>query len=410
VTIQSPNSPPISTPPQRVLVGIGGGIAAYKVCEVVSSLFKAGIEVKVILTNGAEQFITPLTMATLSRHPAYTDRDFWAPTHQRPLHIELGEWADVLLLAPLTANTLGKLVHGLADNLLTNTILASTCPVLVAPAMNTEMWNQISVQRNWQLLSQDPRYHSVGPAVGLLACDRVGTGRMAEPEDILAHIISLLHTRGNRDLLGKRVLISAGGTREFFDPVRYIGNPSTGKMGLALAQAAAHRGAIVTLVHSTLPQATKTAIMEMVSIINSEEMHRQMLVHFPNSDITIMCAAVADVKPANYSVEKLPKKMLPSELKLVPVADIVADLGKLKQPHQKLIGFAAQTGDIITPALEKLQRKQLDAIVANPVDLPDSGFGSDRNQAVLLKRNGDRIDIAPCSKLEMAHQIFDSIY
>lgn len=409
MTSQSPNSSPISTTPQRVLVGIGGGIAAYKVCEVVSSLFKAGIEVRVILTNGAEQFITPLTMATLSRHAAYTDRDFWASTHQRPLHIELGEWADVFLLAPLTANTLGKLVHGLADNLLTNTILASTCPVLVAPAMNTEMWNQAPVQRNWQLLSQDSRYHSVGPEAGLLACDRVGTGRMAEPEEILINIISLLHTRGNRDLLGKRVLISAGGTREFFDPVRYIGNPSTGKMGLALAQAAVHRGAIVTLVHGILQIDKISVIMEMVSIINSEEMRHQMLAHFADSDITIMCAAVADVKPANYSAEKLPKKMLPSELKLVPVPDIIAELSKLKQPHQQLIGFAAQTGDIITPALEKLHRKQLDAIVTNPVDLPESGFGSDRNQAVLLKRNGDRIDILPCSKLAMAHQIFDGI-
>jgi phosphopantothenoylcysteine decarboxylase / phosphopantothenate---cysteine ligase len=409
VTSPLANSPPTSTIPQRVLVGIGGGIAAYKVCEVVSSLFKAGIEVRVILTSGAEQFITPLTMATLSRHPAYTDRDFWAPTHQRPLHIELGEWADVFLLAPLTANTLGKLVHGLADNLLTNTILASTCPVLVAPAMNTEMWNQTSVQRNWQLLAQDSRYHSVGPDAGLLACDRVGTGRMAEPEEILVHIISLLHTRGKRDLLGKRVLISAGGTREFFDPVRYIGNPSTGKMGLALAQAAAHRGAIVTLVHASLQTSVKMSIMEVVTIINSEQMHRQMLVHFPASDITIACAAVADVKPANYSAEKLPKKMLPSELALVPVPDIIAELSKLKQPHQQLIGFAAQTGDIITPALDKLHRKQLDAIVANPVDLPDSGFGSDRNQAILLKRNGDRLDILPCSKLSMAHQIFDGI-
>jgi phosphopantothenoylcysteine decarboxylase / phosphopantothenate---cysteine ligase len=192
--------------------------------------------------------------------------------------------------------------------------------------------------------------------------------------------------------------------------VRYIGNPSTGKMGLALAQAAAHRGANVTLVYSNLPSCRHNATFEMVSVINSEEMHRQMLIHFPNSDITIMCAAVADVKPANYSAEKLPKKMLPSELKLVPVPDIIAELNKLKQPHQQSIGFAAQTGDIITPALDKLHRKQLDAIVANPVDLPDSGFGSDRNQAVLLKRNGDRIDIAPCSKLIMAHQIFDSIY
>jgi phosphopantothenoylcysteine decarboxylase/phosphopantothenate--cysteine ligase len=393
----------------RVLVGIGGGIAAYKVCEVISSLFKAGIEVKVILTEGAQQFITSLTVATLSRHQAYTDRDFWQPIHHRPLHIELGEWADLFLIAPLTANTLGKLAQGLADNLLTNTVLASTCPVLLAPAMNTEMWSQIAVRRNWQLLSQDSRYHSAGPAVGLLACDRVGTGRMSEPAVILAYITSLLHTHGNRDLVGKRVLISAGGTREFFDPVRFIGNPSTGKMGLALAQAAVHRGAIVTLVHSTLPDLPIDETISTVAVISSEQMHRQMIDRCGTADLIMMSAAVADVKPASYNVEKIPKKLLPTALELVGVPDIIAELSQRKQPHQQLIGFAAQTGDIITPALDKIQRKQLDAIVTNPVDLPDCGFGSDRNQAVLLKSNGDRINILPCSKLEMAHQILDNI-
>jgi phosphopantothenoylcysteine decarboxylase / phosphopantothenate---cysteine ligase len=393
----------------RVLIGIGGGIAAYKVCEIISSLFKAGIEVKVILTAGGEQFITPLTVATLSRHPAYTDRDFWQPIHHRPLHIELGEWADLILIAPLTANTLAKLAYGLADNLLTNTILASTCPVLLAPAMNTEMWEQVSVGRNWQLLCQDSRYHSASPAAGLLACDRVGMGRMSEPEAILPYIHSLLHTHGKLDLLGKRVLISAGGTREFFDPVRFIGNPSTGKMGLALAQAAAHRGAIVTLIHSTLPDISIDDRINQISVVNSAEMQTQMLAHFPDADLIIMTAAVADVKPANYSPQKLPKKLLPTELKLALVTDIIAELSQRKQSHQQLIGFAAQTGDIITPALEKLERKQLDAIVTNPVDLLDSGFGSDRNQAIILKKNGDRINILPCSKLEMAHQILDQI-
>jgi phosphopantothenoylcysteine decarboxylase / phosphopantothenate---cysteine ligase len=392
----------------RVLIGIGGGIAAYKVCEIISSLFKTGIDVKVILTAGGEQFITPLTVATLSRHPAYTDRDFWQPIHHRPLHIELGEWADLLLIAPLTANTLAKLAHGLADNLLTNTILASTCSVLLAPAMNTEMWEQLSVRRNWQLLCQDSRYHSAGPKAGLLACDRVGMGRMSEPEVILAHIRSLLYTHGKLDLLGKRVLISTGGTREFLDPVRFIGNPATGKMGLALAQAAIHRGAIVTLVHSTLPDVSIDDRINQVAVINSAEMHEQMLAHFPDANLVIMSAAVADVKPANYSPQKLSKKLLPTELKLAPITDIIAELGNLKQPHQKLVGFAAQTGDIITPALEKLERKKLDAIVTNPVDLPDSGFGSDRNQAVILKKNGERVDILPCSKLEMAHQILDN--
>jgi len=394
----------------RVLIGIGGGIAAYKVCEIISTLFKAGIEVKVILTAGGEQFITPLTVATLSRHPAYTDRDFWQPIHHRPLHIELGEWADLLLIAPLTANTLAKLAYGLADNLLTNTVLASTCPILLAPAMNTEMWEQASVQRNWQLLSQDSRYHAAGPAMGLLACDRVGMGRMSESEEILPYIHSLLHTCGRLDLVGKNVLISTGGTREFFDPVRFIGNPATGKMGLALAQAAVHRGATVTLVHGTLPDVQIDRRVNLIPVVNSADMHHKMLAHFPDADIVLMSAAVADVQPADYSDRKLPKHLLPTELKLAPVADIIAALGKIKQPHQKLIGFAAQTGDIITPALEKLKRKQLDAIVANPIDLPDSGFGSDRNQAVILKSNGEQIDILPCAKLEMAHQILDRIY
>jgi phosphopantothenoylcysteine decarboxylase / phosphopantothenate---cysteine ligase len=206
-----------------------------------------------------------------------------------------------------------------------------------------------------------------------------------------------------------RVLISTGGTREFFDPVRFIGNPSTGKMGLALAQAAVHRGAIVTLVHGALPDVAIDDRISQTAVITSAEMQAQMLAHFPSADLVIMSAAVADVKPATYSNQKLPKKLLPTELKLAPVDDIIAALSQLKQPHQKIIGFAAQTGDIVTPALEKLTRKQLDAIVANPVDLPNSGFGSDRNQAIILKQNGTRFDILPCSKLAMAHQILDQI-
>ncbi|HEY9695066.1 MAG TPA: bifunctional phosphopantothenoylcysteine decarboxylase/phosphopantothenate--cysteine ligase CoaBC [Oculatellaceae cyanobacterium] len=404
----------------KVVIGIGGGIAAYKVCEVISSLFKAGIEVRVILTRSAQEFITPLTVATLSRHQAYTDDDFWQAINGRPLHIELGEWADVLVLAPLTANTLGKLTYGLADNLLTNTVLASTSPVLLAPAMNTDMWEQVAVQRNWQQLLQDPRYHSVGPSAGLLACDRIGAGRMAEPPEIIASVQSLLHTQGKRDLAGKRVLISAGGTREHLDPVRFIGNPSTGKMGLALAQAAINRGAIVTLVHS-MPKTTMAPTppvakgqegrgsMKEIAVVSAEEMRQAMLLNFPLSDLIVMSAAVADVKPAIYSTEKLAKRSLPSSLPLEPVPDILAELGSLKHPHQKLIGFAAQTGDIVTPALEKLQRKKLDFIVANPIDQPDSGFGSDRNKAIFIDSEQRQFEIEPCSKLQMAHYIFDIV-
>jgi phosphopantothenoylcysteine decarboxylase/phosphopantothenate--cysteine ligase len=391
---------------KRVLIGVGGGIAAYKVCEVVSTLFKLGMDVRVILTRSAQEFISPLTFATLSRHTAYTDDNFWQPTHSRPLHIDLGEWADLLVISPLTANTLAKLAYGMADNLLTNTVLASTSPILLAPAMNTDMWEQQSVQRNWQQLLTYDRFHALGTASGLLACDRVGAGRMAEPPEIVAYVQSLLQTQGKRDLAQKRVLISAGGTREHLDPVRFIGNPSTGKMGLALAQAALHRGASVTLVHAPVNSSIPLGI-QAIPVISADQMREAMLSNFSSADMIIMSAAVADVKPQEYSKEKLPKKSLPQALPLESVPDIIAQLAHYKQPHQRLIGFAAQTGDIVTPALEKLHRKNLDAIVANPIDEADSGFGSDNNKAILLDKYLNRVEIPPCSKLEMAHYIFD---
>jgi phosphopantothenoylcysteine decarboxylase/phosphopantothenate--cysteine ligase len=393
---------------KRVLIAVGGGIAAYKVCELVSTLFKSGLEVRVILTKSAQEFITPLTLATLSRHQAYTDDEFWQPIYTRPLHIELGEWADLIVIAPLTANTLAKLAYGMADNLLTNTVLASTCPVLLAPAMNTDMWEQVAVQRNWQQLLTDSRFYGMETGSGLLACDRIGAGRMAEAAEIFIYIQSLLYTQGKRDLVGKEVLISAGGTREYLDPVRFIGNPSTGKMGLALAQAALHRGAKVILVHCPASWEVPLGV-EAIPVITSEEMQQVMLNQLPSADIIIMSAAVADVKPRDYSTEKLPKRSLPENLPLIPVPDIVAEIGNRKQPHQYLIGFAAQTGDIVKPAREKLPRKKLDAIVANPIDQVDSGFGSDHNQAVFLDKEGRALEIPTCSKLEMAHYLFDFV-
>lgn len=396
---------------RRVLIALSGGIAAYKVCEVVSALAKVGAEVRVILTDSAQQFITPLTLATLARHPAYTDADFWQPTHSRPLHIDLGEWAELLVLAPLTANTLGKLAYGLADNLLTNTVLASTCPVLLAPAMNTDMWQQRAVQRNWELLLNDRRYHALPPDAGVLACDRIGTGRMAEPVEILGAIASLLHTHGQRDLCGKHLLINAGGTREFLDPVRFIGNPSTGKMGIALAQAALHRGATVTLVHGVMEATLLHQARGALQILapTAAVMHHAMLEHQPNADWIVLSAAVADVKPATQAPHKLPKAELPSALPLSAVSDIAADLGAHRLPHQRLIGFAAQTGDIVPPARDKLQRKTLDAIAANPIDQPDSGFGGDRNQAILLDHTGRQQAVPPGSKLHLAHALYDFV-
>jgi phosphopantothenoylcysteine decarboxylase / phosphopantothenate---cysteine ligase len=392
---------------KRVLVGIGGGVAAYKVCEVISTLAKAGAEVRAILTSAAQQFITPLTVTTLSRHPVYTDESFWAAVHERPLHIQLGEWADVFLIAPLTANTLGKLALGLADNLLTNTVLASTCPILVAPAMNTVMWKQPTVQQRWQDLTVLDRFHNLGPEDGLLACDTVGTGRMAEPEDIVPYLASLLYSKGQRDLAGKRILISSGGTREYLDPVRFIGNPATGKMGLALATAAWHRGAAVELVQASTLEVPAGSAITVTNVVNAAQMQKALVSAFPQADWTIMAAAVADVKPQHTATTKLPKHELPTDLPLEPVPDIVQALSQLKQTYQRLIGFAAQTGDIVPPALEKLRRKGLDAIVANPIDVADCGFGGDRNQAIFMNAQGHQTPILHCTKLEMAHRILD---
>ena len=396
---------------KRVILGVGGGIAAYKVCEVASTLAKSGVGVIPVLSDRAEQFVTALTLATLCRHAAYTDQDFWSASQSRPLHIELGESADLLILAPLTANTLGKLAHGLADNLLTNTVLASTSPVLLVPAMNTDMWEQLSVQRNWIQLQTDPRYHAIAPGTGLLACDRRGQGRMAEPAEILALADSLLLTQGKRDLAGKHLLISAGSTQEYLDSVRFIGNPSSGKMGVALAQAALHRGATVTLVHGPMAAEHLVAMTgaRQIAVVTAADMQAALIDQFPQADWIIMAAAVADVKPRHRASEKLPKASLPEALPLSPVPDIVAHLATLKSPTQILIGFAAQTGDIITPARKKLRAKGLDAIVANPIDQADSGFGSEFNQAILIPSSGHPIPLPRCSKRHLAHQLYDLV-
>ncbi|MEM9482615.1 MAG: bifunctional phosphopantothenoylcysteine decarboxylase/phosphopantothenate--cysteine ligase CoaBC [Cyanobacteria bacterium P01_F01_bin.116] len=397
-------------PITKILVGISGGIAAYKVCEVVSSLAKAGVDVRVILTEPAEAFVSALTFATLARHSAYTDSLFWSAGQARPLHIELAEWADYFLIAPLTANTLGKLAHGLADNLLTNTVLASTCPVLLAPAMNTDMWQQQSVQRNWIQVLVDDRYHHVGPAAGRLACDRIGTGRMAEPHTILAALESLQHTQGRRDLQGKRILISTGSTQEYIDAVRYIGNPSTGRMGIALANAAIHRGAQVTLVHGPMENHLRQTLPDMVqtnAVVSAADMEAALMAQQETADWIIMAAAVADLRPQLQVTGKLAKADLPNPLPLEPVSDIVAKLSTSKRADQTLVGFAAQTGDIVAPALEKLKRKDLDAIVANPVDQRSSGFGCDRNQGLFLDAQGRQITLHSGTKLSMAHQIYD---
>ncbi|MFN4067447.1 MAG: bifunctional phosphopantothenoylcysteine decarboxylase/phosphopantothenate--cysteine ligase CoaBC [Thermosynechococcus sp.] len=397
---------PSPTEVPHLLVGVGGGIAAYKICEVISAQVKAGWQVSAILTETAAQFITPLTLSTLCRRAVLTDADFWHPQAPRPLHIELAETATLMLIAPLTANTLAKLVLGLADNLLTSTVLASQMPILVAPAMNTTMWEQPTVQAHWQQLQQQPRYHCLPPAYGRLACDSVGVGRMAEPQEIIAYLDSLAYTHGKRDLAGKHLLITAGGTREYWDAVRFIGNPATGKMGIALARAALHRGAKVTLIHGAIAEALPAQVRA-IEAISSKAMFEAVLEVLPEADWLVMAAAVGDVRPAQQWSGKLPKSALPAALPLSPVPDILQAVAERRQPHQRLIGFAAQTGDIVTPAREKLERKGLDLIVANAVDQGGCGFGAAENAAVVLDRQGRSRSLAKVPKLILAHQIFD---
>ncbi len=392
----------------NVLIGLGGGIAAYKVCEVISQLVQAGAQVRCLYTAAAEQFIAPLTLATLSRHPAYGDALLWSASQGRPLHIELGEWAQVFLLAPLTANTLAKLALGLADNLLTNTVLASRCPVLLAPAMNTDMWEQQTVQRNWQGVQQDPRYHAIAPGSGLLACDRVGPGRLAEPRELVAAVQSLLHTGGDRDLAGQRVLITAGSTREHLDPVRFLSNPATGKMGLALARAACHRGAQVSLIHGPLAlELPPHPQVQTLAVTSAAEMRAAVLAQSDLADWLLLAAAVADQRPVSQADHKLPKQALPEALPLEPTPDIALELGQRRRSSQRFIGFAAQTGAVRAPAWDKLQRKGFDVIAANAVDQPGAGFGSETNQMLLLAADGREQALPLGTKLAIAHQIFD---
>ncbi|MCJ2542032.1 bifunctional phosphopantothenoylcysteine decarboxylase/phosphopantothenate--cysteine ligase CoaBC [Thermostichus vulcanus] len=394
---------------RRLLIGVSGGIAAYKTCALVSGLAQQGAEVKVVLTTAAEKFVSSLTFAALSRQPTLTDADFWQPTRGRPLHIELGEWAEAILIAPLSANTLAKLAHGLADNLLTNVILASQCPVALAPAMNTQMWQAQAVAQNWQRLQQDSRFWALPTASGRLACDAVGEGRLLEPEALQEYALALLWTKGQRDWQGKRVLISAGGTREPIDAVRFIGNPSSGRMGIALAVAAACRGASVTLVHGPLgiPFQPEWFGIQALSVETAAQLERVLTSLFPQMDMLWMAAAVGDVRPAQPFAGKLPKAQLPETLPLVRIPDVVAALSQGKRPQQRIIGFAAQTGDPLPPAQEKLHQKGLDAIVANPIDLPDSGFGSLHNQGYWIPRCGDIETILPCEKSIMAHRLLD---
>jgi phosphopantothenoylcysteine decarboxylase/phosphopantothenate--cysteine ligase len=398
---------------KRILVGICGGIAAYKTCSLISSLAQQGAFLRVVMTSSAESFVAPLTFSTLARASVFRDSDFWQPSLGRPLHIELGEWGEALVIAPLSAHTLAKLTCGLADNLLLNIVLASACPILLSPAMNTQMWLAQSVQRNWKQIQEDRRFWPLLPTEGRLACDTVGAGRMVEPEGIEAALLAMLWTKGQKDWQGKKVLVTGGGTREPIDQVRFIGNPSSGRMGLALAAAAAFRGADVTFIHAPLDPGLNLAMLQMicgiktVSIISAADLEQALHRYFLETDYLFMAAAVGDVRPQKVAATKLPKENIPLRLELETVPDLLKRMRNVKKPHQKMVGFAAQVEDPLPLAQIKLSEKGLDAIVANPIDRPDSGFVSFFNEAILLSHTGKTQSVPRCSKQILAHHILD---
>ncbi len=386
---------------RHIVLGVTGGIAAYKACELVSRLRKQGAEVRVVLTAHACEFVPPLTFETLSGNPASTDT-FAA---RRELeHIALAKWADAFVIAPATANCLAKLAGGIADDLLTTTALAMTAPLLLAPAMNANMWRHPATQANLvALLSRGAR--TVGPGAGHLACGDDDVGRMAEPAEIVEALAALLAPR--RDFAGKRVLVTAGPTVERIDPVRFITNRSSGKMGYAIAEAARDRGAEVALVSGPVALAAPRGV-DRVSVESSAQMCEAVLARGEWADVVIQAAAPADFRPAQVAAHKIKKTGAGMTLALENTADIAAELGRRRRDDQVIVIFAAETDDVLANARGKLARKNADMVVANDVTRPDAGFGVDTNAVTLITRDDARA-LPLMSKREVADGILDRV-
>ncbi len=391
---------------RRVVVGVGGGIAAYKACELVRELGRAGAEVRVAMTEAARQFVTPLTFQALSGHPVLTD--YFDPAQEGNFgHLDLARWAGLFIVAPATADLIARIRAGLGDNAVTTSLLAFRGPVLLAPAMNVAMWENEQTQENLAALLSKPRFRTVGPGAGLLACGDVGAGRLAE----VGHIVSAAagcFARGA--LAGRRVLITAGPTREYLDPVRFISNPSTGKMGLALAQAARALGAQVTVVLGPVGFVDRTGL-DIVDVVSAEDMAREVLARVEQVDCFIASAAVSDWKPQARAPQKVKKGEGPEALTLVRTPDVLAEAsqrvaGRARRPA--LVGFAAETERVVEYARSKLERKGLDAIVANDVTAPGSGFGTETNRVTVLTRDGQQRDFSG-TKLEVARSLFEML-
>ena len=387
-----------------VVIGVTGGIAVYKALDVISALRKKGIEVHVIMTESASKFVNPLTFQSISQNMVVTDM-FAEPKAWEIQHISLAQKADLMLVAPAPANIIGKISNGIADDMLSTTIMATKAKVLIAPAMNTNMYENKIVQNNISKL-KDFGYKFIEPASGRLACGDIGIGKLADVNTIVERVLEELEEK-EQDLLGKKVLISAGPTIAPIDPVRYITNRSTGKMGYAIAEEARERGAEVVLV-SGPTNLNPPKDVKIINIKTNEEMKNEILQYFEWADIVIKSAAVADYKPKEYSEEKIKKGDGDLNLCLTRDNDILKSLGEIKK-HQILVGFAAESNNVIENANKKLKNKNLDFIVANDITSSDTGFGSEDNKVIILSKNDEKVELEKMSKKEVASNIFDMI-
>lgn len=384
---------------KTIVLGISGGIAAYKAAALCSKLTQRGASVRVMMTEAAAKFIAPLTLQVLSKHPVYTDT-FDEKDPSVVAHIDLADHADLIIVAPATANAIAKMAHGLADDMLSTTLLAATAPVLVAPAMNVHMYAHPAVQHNMELLAaRGVRF--IEPGEGLLACGYVGKGRLAEPEDIVEAIDQFF--RRSELLKGRRVLVTAGGTMERIDPVRYLTNDSSGKMGFAIAAAARDYGAEVAVI-AARTSAPPPAGVELVRVESAQQMLEAVLERFDQADIVVKAAAVADYRPVRMHGEKLKKQDAGLVLELEKTPDILETLGARKR-NQLLIGFAAETSELEHYAMDKLRRKHCDLIVANDVSQEGAGFHGDTNIVQLFDAAGRVADWPMLSKREVAERL-----
>lgn len=389
----------------NIVLGITGSIAAYKACTLIRLFVKAGHEVQVVITPAGKEFITPITLSALTSKPVvsefFSQRD--GSWHS---HVALGQWADAMVIAPATASSIAKMAHGVADNMLITTYLSMKAPVFVAPAMDLDMYAHPTTQANLQLLRSYGN-HIVEPGTGFLASHLEGKGRMEEPEEIYRQVIETLQQSGR--LSGRRVLITAGPTHESIDPVRYIGNHSTGKMGFALAEAAAAEGAEVELIAGPVALTTKHPRIHRTDVVSAEQMHEAAMRLFPTCTDGILCAAVADYRPAQCADAKI-KREAQSEmtLSLVQNPDIAAALGQVKTASQRLVGFALETAasaDALHYGEDKLRRKHLDHIIVNSLCDAGAGFGTDTNKVTIVSADGQQQSLPLASKSEVAREI-----